>query len=145
MFPNWECISFTDILKDQASFEYQELKRKMRNRETSFEILENLAKILKKEGLELLQKCLSFDPNKRITAKMALFSDFFKDSKDLEFNNEKEHYLFPLQITNLHNYNNKLPLCYVKSILKKMMEKDVIFIFYYEYKLLINIGTYTVK
>ena len=129
MFPNWEPISFTDILKDEKSFEYKELKRKMRNRETSFEKLEKLAKILQKEGLELLEKCLCFDPNRRITAKMALSNDFFKDMKNLEFDNKNEHCLFPLQINNLQNQNSNLPLCYVENILKKMMEKDVLFFY----------------
>lgn len=126
MFPNWETISFTDILNDEESYDYKELKRKMKNRESSFEKLKKLSKILGKEGLDLLQKCLCMDPNRRITAKIALLNEFFKDVKSFESDNAKEHCLFSFPTTNLQNLNtNHLPLCYVENILKKMMEKDV--------------------
>ena len=80
IFPDWEQIKLSHFTYATQSFEFHNLKKVMTShRENSFKKMKSIAQVLGRDGMELLEQCLNFDPQKRCSAEWALKHPFFSE------------------------------------------------------------------
>ena len=78
-FPNWEAVDFAHATEPKSTQVYKNLvKELIPARESTLKLLSKLAPVLRKDGLEFLQKCLRTSTRERMTASQALKHPFLE-------------------------------------------------------------------